>query len=72
MSYVRGMVMTIVGKHKVNNMAPKIMEIAPVQVKNITGSGRAAKESVKRMIADVLVVPSKVKSSSSGSSSSSI
>lgn len=56
-SYVRGVIMSIVGKQNL-----KLYELEPTSIKkNITGSGKSSKEDVKNMLKHVLNIPSKIK-----------
>ena len=56
-SYVRGMIMAIVGKQSL-----KLYELEPTSIKKIvTGNGKASKEGVKNMLKHILNVPSKIK-----------
>lgn len=57
LSYVRGVVMSIIGKNKLN-----FIEVAPTMVKkNITGSGKASKDSIKKMLHHVINIPKGIK-----------
>lgn len=56
-SYVRGMIMAIIGKQNL-----KLYELEPTCIKkNITGSGKSSKEDVKSMLKHVLNIPSNIK-----------
>lgn len=60
LSYVRGMIMTIIGKRNI-----KMVEVASTKVKkNVAGSGRASKDQIKRMLPNLIKIPSGVKFSS--------
>lgn len=57
LSYVRGMIMTIIGK---NNLT--LVEVSPTDVKkNVAGNGRASKETIKDMIKHVVSIPQNIK-----------